>query len=366
MREVALGSCFLIASATLAVALAPLEHIAGFEELHEGHAPSVVRLYMMPTAPAKLGWASPRGLLLSTLKATLLNKDHPIGHVNIEVQYRGQEDAEHHVFTGATGREGGMSRKLLLKDELAFSILERAWPGRLESDDEVEKAIALRCKSKNRLAVVTFLISDASCLRLLEYVHALRAYTGPWYYGFGARPRYTEGSGCSAFGASFVELIGAMDPALRAEWGRTVRVPLPVMAGYQGRARISIQRAAFSSVSASWAGADQPHMLLECFDPDRMFEWTVRMHATPGEIAGLPLHPDPAFPDELDRRYGLPGTARKNVRAVVVDARDVPTPTDPIFAGPPELILMSDTAAFPTVIRGDKVVAPDGSFELRP
>lgn len=360
---VALSVIVLIAGSARAVA--PLERVESFEKLHTGDPPSVMRLYLMPTAPAKLDWGSPRRLLLSTLKATLLNPDHPIGHVNIEVQYRGQEDAAHHLFTGATDQESGASRRLLLKDGLAFSILERSWPGRLEGDQESSAAIANRCKRRNRLAVVTFIISDATCQRLLDYVHALRTDSTPRYYGFSARPRRGEGSGCSAFGASFVELIGVMDPALRGAWGRTVRVPLSLMAGYLGRPSIGVTRAALSPAAAAWAAPEDPHMLLECYDPDRMFDWAVHSNVAPGEIAGLPVQPDPAFPKELDRRYDLGGRAERNVRAVIVDAREVPTPAEPIFSGPQDLILMEGTH-MPTVIRGGKVVSPNGSFEMRP
>ena len=351
-------------SALPARAVVPFARIQNYQAL-DGAPPSLVRLYLIPTSPVHLDWSTPRKLLLTTIEASLINKDHPIGHVAIEVQYRGLEDAEHHIATGASGSQSGISRQLLLKDDLAFSILERAWPGMLENPDDLAVAVRERAPHKNRLAVVTWLISDASCQRMLDYYHALVADQNPRYYGFGARPRRGEGSGCSAFGASFLEQAGLVDAPLRAAWTLTVRVPLNLMAGYLGNARIPLKNALASRHSAHWAAPADPHMLLELFDPDVMYRWATHLHATPGDSSGLLVQPDLALPRLLDSKYQLNGAAERNVPAIVIDARDVPTPTTPIFLGPPSLKPMTDTQS-PTVIREDKVVSPNGSFEVRP
>lgn len=358
---------FFVLAVSIAHAALPLDRTRAFELLHDtgATAPSLVRLYLLPTGPVKLDWDTPRRLLLTALEGTVLNWSHPIGHVSVEIQLAGQDGSERHVFTGATDRDAGASRKLLLKEELAFSILERAWPGVLEDAAGVNASIAKRAQKRGRLAVVTFLISDESCLRLLEYVRALRARGGPLYYGFTARPRRAEGSGCSAFGASFVDLIGMLGPPLRAAWSRSVRVPLSLMAGYLGQPRLSIARALVHKAVGRWAAPQDPHMLLECFDPDLMFAWAMARHAEPGDWNGIAVQQDLELPKLLDQRLGLDGAAQRNVKAVLVDARDVPTPQAPIFDGPPALLNLTDTE-YPTVIRSDKVVAPNGSFELKP
>lgn len=373
-RQVLVALC-VVASCTVSLQLGvytaraalPWGQIQRFGELHTPRAqpPSVVRLYFMPTAPVKLKWGTPRQLLLTTIEATALNRSHPIGHVAVEVQCRGLDDPEHHVFTGASDLQSGAGRQLLLKDELAFSILERAWPGVLETEADLAKSVVDRTRSRDRLAVASFLISDESAGRLLDYHRALQADTHPRYYGFGARPRRGEGSGCSAFGASFLEQIGLLDASLRAAWSQSVRVPLSLMAGYLGHPRIKVAVALISHAAAAWASPGDPHMRLEFFDPDLMFQWTLRLHASGGDLHGLPVQPDPELPRALDRRYHLDGLAARNVKAILVDAREVPTPTGPIFTGAPALSPMSDTS-IPTVIRSDKVVSPNGSFEIRP
>lgn len=328
-----------------------------------GPSPSLVRLYLIPTAPVALGWDSPRALLLTTLEATLLNKSHPIGHVAIEVQRAG--DPAHHAFTGASAAQPGVGRTLLLNDRLGFAILERAWPGVLETGADLAQSVKDRAKHRGRLAVATFLISDAAADRLLAYHAALASDARPRYYGFGARPRRGEGSGCSAFGASFLELAGAMDRDMRAAWTRTVRVPLELMAGYAGQTKITIARMLASKKANRWANALEPHMLLECFDPDLMFDWAMGLHADPTGAPGWTVARDPELPKLLDRRYGLDGLAAKNVKAVVIDARHVPVPAGPIFTGAPAVAPVGDST-IPTVARTDKVVGPDGSFEIRP
>ena len=357
------SSIALCLAASAAHAVLPLQQIENFQRL-ANEKPSVLRLYFMPTAPVKLKWTTPRALLLSTVEAIVLDRSHPIGHVNVEVQLRGQDDADHHVMTGATDAGNGMSRQLLLKDEVGFSILERAWPGTLETPADMDKSIVDRAKYKDRLAVVTFLISDATAQRMLDYSHKLLSETSSLFYGFTARPRREEGSGCSAFGASYVELMGLMDDDLKAQWCRNVRVPLSLMAGY-GHDKINIAKAVCTHAASAWALPTEPHMALQCFDPDLMFDWTVGLHDKPAEFHGLAVHTDPDLPRDLDAKYHLNGIAEKNVKAILSDARDVPTPTDPIFQGPRDLDPIPGTS-LPTVIRGHKVLSADGSFDLKP
>lgn len=345
---------------------APVDRLRGFDRLHaEGRQPSILRLYFMPTAPIKLDWDTPRQLLLSTVKASAFNKSHPIGHVSVEVQLQGLDDSEHHVFTGASGSVAGASKTLLLKDDLGFSILERAWPGLMEVEADLAKSLDDRAKHAGRMAVATFLINDDAARRLIEYVRTLRADPTPKWYGFAARPQRGEGSGCSAFGASFLDEIGALNPALRRAWSREVRVPLILMAGYLGQARIGLAKAVVHKAAHVWAKPSDPHMLLQCFDPDLMFEWTLRALAAPGEIDGLVVQPDTATPRLLDARYKLGGQAERHVKAVVIDAREFVAPTGPVLNGAPALLQMNDTR-IPTVIRRDKVVGANGSFEVRP
>lgn len=141
----ALTLAVALATALACHAAAPLARVANFRALHPARAdaPSVLRLYLIPTAPIKLKWGSPRQLLLTTIETAVVNSSHPIGHAAVEVQYRGLDDAEHHVFTGASDVGSGAGRQLLLEDQLGFSILERAWPGLLSQPTEMLCLIAL-------------------------------------------------------------------------------------------------------------------------------------------------------------------------------------------------------------------------------
>lgn len=345
-----------------AEAALPTNRMALFERL-EGKAPSLLRLYFIPTAPFKLDWDTPRQLLLSVVKTTTLNSTHPIGHVAVEVQYQGLDDAEHHAFTGATDRDRGVGKHLLLKDEIGFGILERAWPGVLENEASLQRSVTARVQKADRLSVATFLINDAAALRLLDYVKTLRADTNPRYYGFAARPMRSEGSGCSAFGASFVDQIGALTPALKAAWSQSVRVPLALIGG-RGVDKISVARVLVSGKASRWARPEEPHMFLEFFDPDLMHAWVNKVVAT-GDAQGLTAQVDPELPKLLDQRYHLGGLAQKNVKAILVDLRDVQAPEGPVLQGAPALKKMSDTT-IETVTRTDAPVAPNGSFEIRP
>lgn len=306
---------------------------------------SSLRLYFMPTFPARLEWQSPKALINSALNGLIRNRSHPIGHVNVEVACEGVAP----LLAGATGAGARPISDLLMGEKVGFSLLERGWRGSHEEEEKIRETFTKRGRDPRQLAVVTYEVSPPACERLRAYLLAYRSEVPAPFYGFGPRPRRKEGAGCSAFGASFLEVAGFLDRRLREEWTLERRVPLALMAGHAGRTEVSIHELRTSPLSERWAAEGEPHMLIELFDPDSMYEWTRRLAADPAELAAWGGAIDSHLP------HGIAG-----VPAIRFDRTRVPTPREPVFIGEPDLEPRGPTS----VVRRGLRHAPDGSFTL--
>jgi len=316
-------------------------------------------LYIMPSNPVKMDWNSPRDLLLSTVSAALFNGELTLGHVSVEVSC-GLSDRENlpikkdpssYVLSSAVPAAGDPSVDLLLKKKIGFSLQESGWKGAVETPEQVKNSFKIVKSDPKKVSSMKFLISDASCRRLTTFFREYSAMAPNLYYGNSPRPRRKEGSGCSAFGVAFLQLAGLMNEEFRKDWSVTVRVPLTLMAGYAGKKKVSVWDVITSPDSREWAREWEPHMNIETYEPALMHKWIVNLVNSPQALRALG--------GELDTKlsHGLRG-----ISAIRFDRRSVPTPSEPIFTGPPAL---KKTSAV-TVIRADKVYSGNGSFELRP
>lgn len=294
-------------------------------------APNYLRLHVFPARPTPILWHTPQALLTSLVAGLVTNRPHGIGHVSVEVKC-----GERHEWVGAVSESPAISRRLLLEDGLAFSVLERAWAGRLETEGEIRGAVAAAREKHDALSTVTFLVSARTYARVLNFLDLYRADSRPKYYGFAARPRYFEGSACTAFGAAFLEVAGLFSEDVRRAWLNEVRVPFALMPPRNGRASMSVLEASFDPAIVRWAEAVEPHMRLRFYDPERVHRWVREMDGFAHD------------PREEGGRL-----------AVVLDRTWVPVPDEPLFRSEPQLVPMD----FGTVGRGPVV---GGSFELSP
>jgi|GEM_PF-3057301 len=301
-----------------------------------------LRLYFFPSYPVSMNWTSPRSLLESSMDGIVSNPNHPISHANVEVHCVNAQtrQTEYHVMAGASSENSNHSARLLLKEKVGFSVLERSWPGAYENLDEIAESFESRIAAKDPISAVTYVISESTCQRLQEYHDRMMANPAPTYYGFSARPRFNEGGGCSAFAASFAEVAGIVDAALYYRWTQMQRVPLKLMAGY-GVEKISVMEVQESPHSARWSMDDEPHMLLEVYDPDQMHRWVM----------------DAANDNHRDQN-----TKSEVMSALQFDVRSIESPDEPIFLGEPDLLSLGRQMW----IRNGKSYRADGSFVMRP
>lgn len=165
-----------------------------------------------------LWWGSPNQLAASTIvaygaaqflvqtKQAVLG--HPIGHLQVEMTCT-SDDAAHTITIPLTGQTGGGS-ELLASFEGAGTLFHE-FPGWLDHRGpkyaDIKRDYATR-KQSGRIAGMKFKLNDALCRHMWGYFNWYDTSDGPKHYAGQFRPQRKEGSGCTAFGTSFVDRGG--------------------------------------------------------------------------------------------------------------------------------------------------------------
>jgi hypothetical protein len=280
------------------------------ESAHAGGQGELI-YYVFPS-PKGIDWSSPRRLTWSSIINILrfkFEREHNIGHVNIEVRCSFGDGREESFLTGMTSGKKGETTKAVLWDQMGLGSLFYNFVGRLESREEVQRQWPER-KKHGELAVIRYAISESTCERLLRFEREYRESGAQVNYGLPRRPRHGEGGGCSAYGVSYLELAGVLTDEMREHWSRTVLVPEDLIGEPEKNKHVSIGTLLLS-FWRKWARPDHPHRPIFFWDPDAMYRWIVAVHASNRSDFG-----------------------RQQVGAVPVltqDATSVPTPDEPIW-----------------------------------
>lgn len=238
--------------------------------------------YFIPS-PYGINWDSPKTLSLSVLKNRInfaRGSRHPIGHVNIELTTETVKDGVtqgmRHFVTGMVATETKSQLKLVLLKHLGLGVLFHSFGGRLETADEILPRIPLR-RPRGDLSSVSFQISESMRDRLIQYMRDFRERKFDHSYGLKNRPLYGEGSGCSAFAASFLKIIGIATPSypeFKESWSRLLRIPQRLIGDLNTGKKVYYPTLMFGR--SSWAEASEPHQSILFWDPDLMHEWALK------------------------------------------------------------------------------------------
>lgn len=177
-------------------------------------------------------------------------------------------------LTGMVAEDASSQRTALLKDQVGFGVLFLSFPGRLESAQEVEKQFEPRYRHGS-ISVLNLLIHPTVRERLEKYLQEFKEKRGDHSYGLPNRPLFLEGSGCSAFAGSFLEVAGLDLPEFRQNWTQTIRVPLDLIGGASTGKKVSFPKL-LAARPKNWATPDQPHLPIFFWDPDLMHQWLVK------------------------------------------------------------------------------------------
>jgi hypothetical protein len=212
-----------------------------------------------------MDWSSPGALALSGLKNRLSFQSRFMGHVFVEFKCRDKK-----YLTGMVGKNFDYLNQILIKQR-GLGVLFHSFEGRMEEAVDVEREIHELSQTGERLNFVRFLLNVGQCERVESYYTEYKDKNVGRYYGLANRPRYGEGAGCSAFGASFVEVAGQMDFNLKESWSHSVNIPLKLAGPPVTDQGVNLFEVMIGG--GSWASEQEAHQKLFFWDPDKMFNW---------------------------------------------------------------------------------------------
>ncbi len=271
------------------------------------------------SSPYGIDWSSPFRLMTSTLinRVSWVPKpQHPIGHVNIELT-SGSLNPRRRFLTGMVAVDASQQRVELLKNKIGLGVLFYSAPGRLESPKEIEAQFEPRYR-QGSISALTLVVHPSTRARLEQYQREYEERRGYHQYGLPNRPLYLEGSGCSAFAASFLQVAGLAFPEFERNWTRLIRVPSDLIGDPASGKKVSLGRL-FRERRARWAEASEPHREVFFWDPDLMHRWLVQTYR--GLQSGRPLF--------VERPYRL--SKRGRALELEIDLSHIEAPTQPIW-----------------------------------
>ncbi len=264
-------------------------------------APSELSLYFIPS-PFGIDWSTPSSLAMTAAKNKFSFKSHFMGHVWVEIKCENGEE-----LTGMVAAKPDYLYQILI-EQRGLGVLYHSFDGRLEDkkDIEIEKQELFK---EGRINFVKFILNKKQCERALGYATEYRKFNVGRHYGLANRPRWGEGAGCSAFGASFVDVLNILDHEMKQSWSQTVNIPLELAGPPVKEETVSLYK--ILTHSKSWAKDNEPHKSLTFWDPDLMFKW-VNKKVT-------------------QKQAGYSIEKIENAQGIVFDKSHFPTPEEPIW-----------------------------------
>ncbi len=260
-----------------------------------------------------LDWTNPKGLTFTTARNKLLGFPRGIGHVSVLV--RSPERVE---LTGMTQTHKNEGRAEVLWRGYGLGILLHNFAGELEERAELEPELLERSRRPGKLSFLRVLVNEATTKRLFAYIDEYRAKNYGSYYGMKNRPLHGEGSGCSAFAASFLETAGILHDDFRKEWTRTFNIPKDLIGGPVTGKKVSVLT--MLRRAKRWAQEGEPHEKGFFWDPDLMHGWLLRAYEKARPTGS---HAADYGQLEADQWNATPG--------LVLDVRDITPPSGKIF-----------------------------------
>jgi hypothetical protein len=242
--------------------------------------PYSLTLHFVPS-PFGMNWSSPSALAKTAIKNKISMKSRFMGHVYVEIHSEDQK-----FLTGMSSNKMNFLPLLILK-QMGFGILFHSFEGRLESLDELE--IDLKDKYESgRANFIKFILSREQVDRLVQYLEAYKEVGGDKYYGLANRPLYKEGAGCSAFGASFLQVLNLMEDEFKNNWSHSVKIPTKFIGAPVTKNKINLAKIVANA--KSWASDNEDFKEISYWDPDRMHAWVKKqvINFKPGDYELMP------------------------------------------------------------------------------
>ena len=227
-------------------------------------------------SPKGINWKNPWALTVSTINNSLLKfknkRVFSISHVFVKIKCESSGRTIHRAMTSATTTE---ERDLLLNKKVGLGLMFHSYVGKLEKEDVIEKDLK-DYEGSDRVAKMTTIISPEACDRMLTYVddYEARGY-GNMYSGLQHDPLNGKGAGCSAFGVSFLEVAGLLEPEYFTDWREHIYIPKRFIGGELTGNKVPVTRLLFKP-AAKWSNKE-PNIELYAWNPEKMHKWVSKI-----------------------------------------------------------------------------------------
>lgn len=278
-------------------------------------------VYVIPPS-VKYDWSSPHSLYHSFIRnytRNLMNKHrYVLGHAFVELE---SQSSGERILTGMRSVDREEQKQKVFDERYGLAILGTDLRGKLDHPEELEDKME-RYTRKGDMAFIRFIISEPAYNRMVWFYESYKArldslgdtcqcYSGafwPRYYG--------EGSGCSAFVLSMMQLGGLL-PEEFGQWRVEINIPKDLMGGpynegYEVRFKDINHRMNWGREPEKPGVDYEPFWI---YDPTLIYEWVLKEYEQPSQLENMTV-----TPVNIGKAKGIE-----------MDARNVPVPDDEIF-----------------------------------
>lgn len=275
-------------------------------------------LYVVPS-PKGLDWMSPKTLLTSAMKNKLSFKSHFMGHAWVELKC-----GEQHVLTGMMNENADYISKLIFEQK-GLGIFYHSFPGRLETQDEVQKELSHYLKDGG-MNFVSFKLNDNQCKRAMNYLDQYREKNVGRNFGVAHRPRFGEGANSSTFIVSFPDVLNILDQEMKEAWVQTLFIPSESKDQEMNIVKLLMRE--------EWASESEKKVKLSFWNLDKMYHW---------------------INEKVSQNKSGYGVLKKdNISGIVIDKSHFPAPEEPIWRQQLDPLNAKETAVIVEPVRPPK------------
>ncbi|HEY6913457.1 MAG TPA: hypothetical protein VI413_02185 [Paludibacter sp.] len=268
-----------------------------------------ITIFVIPSV-APIDWSNPAMLYKTTLnsyiKSIFRKNYYAIGHTIARVS---SPILPAPRFFAMSGKVFSEKPKLVLIKKNGLGTLGVTMQGHVEPEMNIIKSLKLY-SSRNMVAYIKFRVPQEAVFRVLEFLEQFQKKTinglapGDLYNG-ATWPRYrNEGSGCSAFGMSVLDVANLL-PGESCSWRICVKVPINLIGGEINNNK-KVKLSTILKAKNWYEGVglvDVDYVDYNVFDPSLIFQW----------IKNKQTGNDPDY--QPDSESGMSG--------LVVDRRDI-------------------------------------------
>lgn len=269
--------------------------------------------------PTLINWNTPHTLTTSSLinqfVPTRTDRKFSIGHVFVEYSC---PRINQYALTAMTTTGSTQERDMVLKKHYGLGAMIADFDGMMETDADVMLALPGLYET-GRTSVLKIQINDDACQRIVDYMQEYKELgLDKKYSGLHAYPLRKEGSGCSAFGASFLDVTGLLIKDFKNSWMRSFGVPKRLIGGPRTGRKVRIEEL-LTKIQSRWTATEDPEGFpISFYDPSLMYQWVNK------EFSKIKYN-------QSDLPFQKEAFVRGNAKGVYLDMSHIQAPTGPIF-----------------------------------